>query len=108
MWTHEHDAAYSPDCPACQDFDDRFYATMANTGRTSRPAPMSARNVRVRHHSLDCKCATCRPFLLDTVSPSVGLSMRLFVWLCRQWWDWTPAGQLIYWTFALAALATYR
>lgn len=108
MVTHTHHDAYSPDCPACQDFDDRFYATMANTGRTSRPAPMSVRNVRVRHHDLDCMCTTCRPFLLDTVSPSVGLPMRLFVWVCRQIWWWTPSGQLIYWAVALALVAAHR
>jgi hypothetical protein len=105
---HPHWTEYSPSCPACQADDEaegRLYDTMSSTGRTSRPAPMSARNVRIQHaerrlHRPDCRCRSCHPF-------QSGWGMLLFVWACRQFWYWTPVGQLIYWTFALAALATY-
>lgn len=100
---HGHPGAFSIDCFDCQVWADSIdpdlpHRYRSNIPRAGRVAPRSSRVVGEGFHRPSCPCARCK---------RAPLEFRLFAWIVRQFWDWTPFGQALYWSLALVMTHLY-
>ena len=96
---HEHAGAFSADCFDCQVWADSVDPDLprsyrSNIPRGGRVTPRASRIIGEGLHPRACRCSAC-------IGTKLRIKFRLLTWLARQFWEWTPAGQALYWAFAL-------